>query len=86
MYKIICHFNLFDLHQKVILTSGDDSRCIAVTTLEELGEQLAAGCLKYNITSVHLFGNSDYAQSIIEDFDKHSNLAYSNKEIEIEVN
>ena len=88
MKTIICHFSLFDLHQNVYLVDSETEthKHIAATTMEELGQIIANSCQATGTNKVHLFGNKQYADAIINDIDIYSNQAYSNHVIEIEVN
>lgn len=82
MDYIICHFTLFDLHQKVYYKND----VVAISTNEDLGENIANLCNKYNCNKVHLYGNEEYAAGIIEDIHIYSGTKYGINNIEIEVN
>ena len=89
MKTIICHFSLFDSYQNVYLVDSETEthKHIATTTMEELGQIIANSCQATGTNKVHLFGNKQYADAIINDIiDNYNNQAYSNHTIEIEVN
>lgn len=86
MKTIICYFNLFDMSQKILILNEDKEELIAMATLDSLGESIADVCKVYNINKVHLYGNEEYASSLIDEIDTHTGAAYSNNLIEIEVN
>ena len=86
MKMLTCNYSLFDLHQTIHLWDLDTgtSRALCITTLEDLGSNLAA--LAYSdmdIKKIHLCGNTTYAGTIIEDIKKSN---YDLNDVEIEVN
>lgn len=87
MKTVICNFNLFDLHQYIMVADGCEPKLAAITSLEKLGEDIVAICEVHHADHVHLFGNSEYATSIVQDIDNANKMRYNNiKEIKVEVN
>lgn len=78
---------MFDLHQYIQLLTEKDAEVVCISTLEDLGENIANICNERNIYEVHLYGNKEYSEKIIEDIHFTNKTKYSNnKEILIEVN
>ena len=77
---LVCNFNLFDLHQNIFLVDKKGkTKCVAISSLEDLGNTLEIMCLKHKENKVKLFGNEEYAKKIKENI----NSKYSNIEIEV---
>lgn len=83
---LVCNFNLFDLHQTIMLVDDYDHKTVSVTTLTDLGKSLSELCNANGIEYIHLYGDNSYANKIIKDFDKASNLKFSKNKVKIEVN
>lgn len=83
---IICHVNLFDLHQTIREVKNDTVKDIGLVQTKDLGTAIGKYCLTNNIDYVHLYGDNLFAQRVIEDIDKATENLYSENKIEIEVN
>lgn len=85
MTKIFCHFSLFDLHQKVYLVDGNETREICVSTLDDLEEDIAKMCIKYGVNRVLLKGNKEYGSAMAEGIHRAGIVYYNIDSIEVEV-
>lgn len=84
--KILCNVSMFDLHQQVLLVNDDnDMRPVAISTLENLGGDIAAACSKYSINNVTLTGNKNFAEALVEDICTTGATLYGMNNINIEV-
>lgn len=87
MGTIVCGFKLYELHQLIEFVSSEgEVEQVAISSLEHMGEDIAQACAKYNTNKVHLFGNANYAEKLIEDIKTYSVINYNKNNIEIEVN
>ena len=87
MNKIVCNIELFSLHQNLFVVNEDGATKINIGTLEDLKESIANACHNLNIYHVHLIGNNDYIDNLIEEIKVYNQITYNNtKEIEFEVN
>ena len=86
MKKIICTFNLFDLHQNILLADGEDIRCVKVSNLDMLGEDIAMLCDKFDCNEVHLFGSAAYGEDIARHIVTANSSKYNNRLINVELN
>ena len=82
---ILCDFNLFDVNQNILLITKDDVAKIGVSSLDELGDNIAFLCEKYSISDVKLKGNRQYGQMIAENIVAAGNTRYGMFDIEVEV-
>ena len=90
MKKVICNFNLFDMDQTmfIYIEENGDKRVnpIGRCKFENLGHMLVELCYANDIRNIHLFGQEQYVNIILQDIDLHSGSAYSNGMIQVEVN
>ena len=88
MKELICTIHLFDLHQYVLLNDGSEPpyKEIAITSLDSLAEVLPQMCDRHDIYNVHLFGNENYIDGLVQDINQYQLTNYSNKKINFEVN
>lgn len=86
MKKIVSIFHMFELHQPICIVDDEKETVVAISNLESLGRDLANLCHVHQVNHVHLFGNEEYANQIIQDLKEQASLAYSNENIIIEVN
>lgn len=91
MKKIVCNFSLFDMEQTIYIYIEENGvqryepigKC---SKIENLGHMLVEVCYANEIYNMHLFGHSRFIDAVLSDIDKHSNSAYSNGLITVEVN
>lgn len=91
MKKIVCNFSLFDMEQTIYIYIEENGvqryepigKC---DKIENLGYMLVEVCYANDIYNMHLFGHSRFIDAVLSDIDKHSNSAYSNGLITVEVN
>ena len=86
MKKIVCMFNLFDVHQNIMLVDEDEVRVVGITRLNLLGQNIAELCNEYDCNEVHLYGSAKFAENIIRNIVKENSLSFDNRPINIEVN
>lgn len=82
MDKIICNIHLFELHQNIYF----NDKQIAITSLDNLNEMIPLMCDKYNTYHVHLLGNEEYIDGLIQNIEHEQTTKYNNNKIEFEVN
>ena len=82
---ILCDFNLFDLRQNIMLVRPDGVEKVGISSLDELGDNIAFICEKYNVSNVKLKGNKRYADAIAENIIAAGNTRYGMFNIEVEV-
>lgn len=91
MKKLICNFSLFDMEQTIYIFVEENGvqryepigKC---GKIENLGHMLTELCFANEIRNIHLFGHNRFIDGILNDIDKHSNSAYSQGLITVEVN
>lgn len=87
MKTIVCHFNLFAAEQSILLVDeSSTSKCLGRCPLDQLGSLIALSCAKYQAFNIHLYGNAQYAEGLIQDIDQHTAYSDSKNLIKIEVN
>lgn len=86
MKKIVCQFNLFDLHQQIMLADENDLRIVAISTLSKLGEDIAMMCNKYDCHKVQLYGSASFAKQIKFTIMEVGMNQYDMHDISVEVN
>lgn len=82
---ILCDFNLFDLHQSIMLVSPEGVEKIGISSIEELGDNIAFLCDKYNVHDVKLHGNKKYGEEIANTLIAAGNTRYGMFDINVEV-
>ena len=87
MKKIICNISTFDLHQYIMVTDTEtkETKSIAISTLDNLSEDILSACLKYNIHSVVLAGNHSFINAYAEEMETINANKYNINNIKIEV-
>ena len=81
---LVCKVDLFTANQQIYSVTGEGQKKIADVPLDRVAETLGALTLMYKINNIHLFGNAEYLDCIVEAIKSDSN--YQNSNIEIEVN
>lgn len=83
---ILCTFNLFDLHQQIQLVDENEVRVIGISSIDDLGENIAMLCDKYDVHNVHLYGSTTYAHNLIQQMIDANVSKYNNRAIDVEIN
>ena len=84
---IVCSINLFDAEQSLYsVADGEEQKLIAKVPLDHMGKALPEICKEKDIYNVHLFGQKDFAQDIVDAVAKLESNEYSENKINIEVN
>lgn len=87
MDTIVCNFKLYELHQPIeLMNSNGNLTLIAVSNFESLADDITKACEKYKTNKIHLFGNSNYANGLIQEIKNYSITKYNKNNLEIEVN
>lgn len=87
METIICHFNLFTHQQTIHLMRSDgSSEVLGRCSLDDLGKMIVLNCMQYKVLNIHLYGNEQFADSLIQEIDQRTAYSYSKNLIKIEVN
>lgn len=84
--EIVCQFHLFDLHQNIMLIDGDDAQVVCISSLNQLGADLAKMCEKFDVNDVHIYGSNSYAEKIVEQLVRENVANYANRPINVEIN
>lgn len=88
MIQVYCPIHLFDLHQKIYIidnTKDENSKCVAITTVEELPRTLADVCANRGAQKILLDGNKEYGKFISSTILEQAKTKYNLNNIEIEV-
>ena len=88
MKEFVCNFNLFDLHQHIYLVDheANTSKRLGICNLDSIAKMMTELCYANDVYKIHLFGNKEYAEAIVQDIDVYSGSAYLNGLISVEVN
>lgn len=84
--EIVCQYQLFDLHQNIMLIDGEDAQVVCISSLDNLGGDIANMCDKFDVYDVHLYGATSYADKIVKQIVEVNNIKYSNRPINVEIN
>jgi hypothetical protein len=80
---------MFNLHQNILLIdesqNGTIGKKVALSTLDSLSADIAAMCVKYNVSQVKLQGNKEYASELVKEIYTIANKNYGLNNIEVEV-
>lgn len=89
MTYILCPISMFNLHQNILLIDksqdGTIGKKVALSTLDNLSADIAAMCVKYNVSQVKLQGNKEYASELVKEIYTIANKNYGLNNIEVEV-
>ena len=85
MKVLTCNFNLYDLHQSIFLVDQEEDtvKKLCICSIDEIGNHMAQLASQLDVNNIHLYGNKDYAESIINTI-RQSN--YNSNDLRIEVN
>lgn len=81
---LVCRVDLFTTSQQIYSVTEEGQKKIADVPLDRVAETLGALTFMHKINNIHLFGNAEYLDSIVEAIKSDSN--YQSNNIEIEVN
>ena len=79
---LVCKVDLFNLGQQIYSVTEAGQQKIADVPLDRVAETIGALSFMKKINNIHLFGNEEYLDSIVETI----RTTYGNDQIEIEVN
>ena len=79
---LVCKVDLFNLDQQIYSVTEAGQQKIADVPLDSVAETIGALSVRKKINNIHLFGNEEYLDSIVETI----RTTYGNDQIEIEVN
>lgn len=84
--EIVCQYQLFDLHQNIMLIDGNDAQVVCISNLDRLGGDIADMCDKFDVHDVHIYGAPMYADRIVKQIVETNSVNYSNRPINVEIN
>ena len=79
---LVCKVDLFNLDQQIYSVTEAGQQKIADVPLDRVAETIGTLSFMKKINNIHLFGNEEYLDSIVETI----RTTYGNDQIEIEVN
>ena len=79
---LVCKVDLFNLDQQIYSVTEAGQQKIADVPLDRVAVTIGALSFMKKINNIHLFGNEEYLDSIVETI----RTTYGNDQIEIEVN
>ena len=81
---IVCTLDHYVLNHNIYMTDGEQLAKIGSAPFFDVAKVIKAGCDKYSIPNVHLFGNIIYIKPIIDELKLQTD--FNNNPINVEVN
>jgi hypothetical protein len=78
---------MFNLHQQILLINEEEGwgKSVAISSLDNLSQDLVAMCEKHNVYNIKLQGNSEYANGLVEDIYTIAKTNFGLNNIKVEV-
>lgn len=80
--ELICFIDLFSSSQTIQYTDGSKERI----PTEDLLKVLPQICFSEGYNKLHLFGDTNYCNGLVENIHMNENIEYGHNVLEIEVN